>query len=144
MRKVTSPDGRTWKVGRRWFPGRRRVWRPRMRDMGDGSWADFGDDLGIIGAIVLAVVALVLIAFLALVLLNVVALAIELLIIAILVIGGIVGRVVFRRPWIVVAKSGDDVHQTPVVGWRASGRMIDDVAGRIASGQLQPPPGDRR
>ena len=69
--------------------------------MGDGSWAEFGDDLGIIGAIVLALVALVVIAFLALVLLNVVALAIELLIIAILVIGGIVGRVVFRRPWIV-------------------------------------------
>ena len=56
--------------------------------MGDGSWVDFGDDLGIIGAIVLALVALVVIAFLALVLLNVVALAIELLIIVILVLGG--------------------------------------------------------
>ena len=127
------------------MPGRRRVWRPKMRDMGDGSWVDFGgDDLGIIGAIVLALVALVVIAFLALVLLNVVALAIELLIIVILLLGG------HRRPGRVPAALDRRrpirrrVHQTPVVGWRASGRMIDDVAGRIASGQLQPAPGDRR
>jgi len=115
-----------------------------MRDIGDGSWGDVGfDDLGIFGVIILALIAVVVVAFLALILLNVVAIALELLIVVVLLIAGVIGRVVFRRPWTVFAKSGADVHSTPVVGWRASGRAIEDVAGRIASGQLQPPPRDR-
>jgi hypothetical protein len=146
MPKVTAPDGRQWKLGRRWMPGRRRVWRPKMRDTGDGSWVDFGgDDLGIVGAIVLAVIAVVVIAFLALILLNVVALAIELIIIVVLLLGGIVGRVVFRRPWTIYAKTAGHEWQQRVVGWRASGRAIDAAASRIASGaELEPAPGDRR
>jgi hypothetical protein len=116
-----------------------------MRDIGDGSWADFGgDDLGVFGAIVLGLIALAVVAFLALVLLNVVAIALELLIVVVLLIAGVTGRVVFRRPWTVFAKSGPDVHQRPVVGWRASRRAIDQVAEQIASGRLQPPPRDRR
>lgn len=143
-RKVTAPDGRTWTVGRRWLPGRARVWRPRLRDIGDGSWGDIGfDDLGIFGAIVLALVALVVVAFLALILLNVVAIALELLILVVLLIAGVIGRVAFRRPWMVFAQSGSDVSQRPVVGWRASRRAIEQLADQIASGRLQPPPRDR-
>jgi hypothetical protein len=147
MRKVTAPDGTEWKLGRRWISKRARLGRAKMRDVGDAvSWADGGaDDLGIVGAIILAAIAIVVIVFLALLLFNVVALAIELLIILILVLGGIVGRVVFRRPWTIFGKSEGREWEQRVVGWRASGRALDAAAQRIASGaELDPAPGDRR
>jgi hypothetical protein len=145
MRTVTAPDGRKWKLGRRWFPGRRRVWRPRLRDMPDGSIGDLGDDLGILGAILIAILAVIIFVALAFLLLNVVALAIELFIIVVLLIAGVVGRVVFRRPWTVYARTEGQLWHSSVKGWRASGRALDDVAERIRSGaELQPAPGDRR
>ncbi len=143
-RTVTAPDGRTWTLGRRWLPKRRRLGRFKSRDVGDLSpGLDIGDD--IIGLIVGAIVTIVVLFVLALVLFNVVAIAIELLLLVILLLGGIIGRVVFRRPWTVFAASDSEVHYTPVVGWRASRREIDGMASRIASGaRLEPAPGDGR
>ena len=146
MRKVTAPDGREWKLGRRWLGKRARLGRAKMRDVSDwASGLDGGaDDLGIIGMIILAVFVVIVVVFAALLLFNVVALAIELLIIVILVLGGIVGRVVLRRPWTVFAKSGDEVHTRDVVGWRASGRAIDEMAAELESGRLEAPSGHGR
>jgi hypothetical protein len=118
-----------------------------MRDAGDlASGFDVAaDDLGILGAIVFAVVAVVVLVLAVLLLFNVVAIAIELAIIVIVVLGGIVGRVVFRRPWTIFARTERREWEQRVVGWRASGRALDDAATRIASGlELDPAPRDRR
>ncbi len=53
--RVQAPDGRTWKVGRRWLPRRRRLGRADLSDA-TPDWLDFGlgDDLsGILLAIVI-------------------------------------------------------------------------------------------
>ena len=111
-RKVTAPDGRRWTLGRRWLPRRKRF---KKADLGDSfNLPDLGgDDLGIIGLIFAAIAAVFLAIFLALLLFNVVALAIELTIVIVIALTGLLGRVVFRRPWIVFARSGDAARRSP-------------------------------
>ena len=104
-----------------------------------------GDDLGILGAILLAIVAIFVAIFLALVLFNVVAIAIELMILIIAGVAGLIGRVVFRRPWIVFARSGDNRFEYPVVGYFNSRRKLQDIAAQLSIGaELEPAPGDGR
>ena len=81
--------------------------------------------------------------FLALLLFNVVALAIELSIVIIIALVGLISRVVFRRPWTVFAKSGDQQIEYPVVGYFNSGRRIDELAEPRSSSGAQLPPGHR-
>jgi hypothetical protein len=134
--KVSAPDGRTWKVGRRWFPRRKRLGRADVSD----AWPDFLDldggldDLGVVGTIIAAILLVIVAIFLALVLFNVIAIALELLLLVLLLLAGVFARVVLRRPWIVQARSGDAVLEWPVAGWRPSGRKIADVAEQLRSG----------
>lgn len=97
-----------------------------------------GDDLGIFAAIFLAIAAFFLAIFLALLLFNVVALAIELSIVIVAGLVGLISRVVFRRPWTVFARSGDQQFEYPVVGYLNSRRRIDELAGRLSSGAELP------
>jgi hypothetical protein len=145
-RKVTAPDGRKWTLGRHWLPRRKRFKKADITDVGpDFPGIDGLDDLGVIGLIIAVIVSVILVAFLALLLFNVFALALELLIVIILALAGVIGRVVFRRPWIVFAKSADTNHQWPVVGYFNSRRHIQEIAGQLALGtQLEPAPLDRR
>jgi hypothetical protein len=135
-RKVESPDGRTWTIGRRWLPRRRRIGRAKLPDIGDAGGLDIGgaDDLGFIGAILAVVVVAVVSVVVVLVLFNVVAIAIELLLVVLVLVGGVLSRVVFRRPWIVHARSDEATLEWPVVGYLPSRRKIADVARRLASG----------
>ncbi len=145
-RNVTAPDGRRWTVGRRWLSRRRRLARADLSDA-TPDFLDFGgaDDLGVLGMILAAIALFFVTIFLVLVLFNVVAIAIELTLVIFLLVAGVFGRVVLRRPWIVRARNGDTSHEWPVVGWRASRRTIADVSERLRSGaQLDPAPGDRR
>jgi hypothetical protein len=140
--KVHSPDGRTWKIGRRWMPRRRRLGRADVSDaMPDFVGFDGGlDDLGIVGTIIAAILLVILAVFLALVLFNVIAIAIELLLVILLLVAGVFSRVVLRRPWIVQARSGEVVLEWPVVGWLPSRRKIAGVAAQLRSGgQLDAP-----
>jgi hypothetical protein len=100
------------------------------------------DDLGIVGTILLAILAVVVAVFLALVLFNVIAIAIELTLVIVLLVAGIVGRVVFRRPWQVVARSGDASFSWRVVGWLRSRRVIADVGAQLAAGAREPRPAE--
>ena len=142
-RKVTGPDGRTWKVGRRWFP---RYRKGKRVDMSDQSLPDLGgggaDDLGIIGVILLVIGAAIAALVLILLAFNVVVIAIELLIVTALFTAGLFGRVVLRKPWTVFAKSGEALVERQVVGWRGSKREIADLGGALASG-LEPARLDR-
>jgi hypothetical protein len=138
-RKVTSPDGRTWTLGRHWMPRRRKLGRAKLRDLDAPDFVpDFGDDLGVIGVIILVFFAIIVGLVLVLVLFNVFAIAIELLILVLLLLWGVVARVVFRRPWTVFAKSGSTLYTRQIVGWRASGRAINEIDQDLRSGvQLQ-------
>lgn len=140
-RKATAPDGSRWKLGRRWFP-RRQGWDGV--DTGDLPFPDVGDADDIFGAILLAVFAVIAAVFLALLLFNVVVLAIEITILVLGLIVGLFSRVVLRKPWTVFAKSGPHTVERHVVGWRASRRLIDELAGEVESGRLQLATGDRR
>src|SRR3954454_9619664 len=140
-RKVTSPDGRVWTLGRRWVPRRRRLGRVDLGKTGFEVPDPSGllDDLGIVGGIIGTVLLAIALVFLVLVLFNVLAIAVELLLVVILLLAGIVGRVVFRRPWTVFAKSDRNLYERPVVGWRASRRAIRVWADQLGSGaQLEP------
>src|SRR4051812_41397543 len=78
--RVRSPDGRKWRVGRRWLPHRPRVGRidvPDVGDLGPLGLAGF-DPTGVLATIALSILAVVAGVLLVLVLFNVVAIAIEL------------------------------------------------------------------
>ena len=68
----------------------------------------------------------------------VIALTLELLILLALLLVGIAGRVVFRRPWHVLAQTEGARYRWPVRGWRASGERVDAVADALARGSLPP------
>jgi hypothetical protein len=140
-RKVKDPHGRKWTLGRHWMPRRKRFKKADL-DMPDFLGDFGGDDLGIFAAIFLAIAAVILTFFLALLLFNVVALAIELSIVIIVALVGLIGRVVFRRPWTVFAKSADQQIEYPVVGYFNSKRRIAELATALSSG-AQLPPGHR-
>jgi hypothetical protein len=143
-RTVTSPDGRRWTLGRSWFPRFKRIGKADVTDFGpDLPGFDGLDDLGVFGAIIAAILAVILAVFLALLLFNVIALAIELVIFIVLLVAGIVGRVLFRKPWLVFARSQTQLVGGEVVGWRASREWLRDAETRIASG-LDPAPADGR
>lgn len=56
----------------------------------------------------------------------------ELLFIVLVALAGVVGRVLFRRPWTVDAVSpGGAHHDWHVVGWRASGAARQFIADRV-------------
>src|SRR3954468_9385609 len=80
-RKVTSPDGRTWTLGRRWMPARRRLGRMDVPDLGLPDVGGGLDDLGVVGTIIGAIVLAIAVVVIALVLFNVIAIALEFLIV---------------------------------------------------------------
>jgi hypothetical protein len=144
-RKVTSPDGRVWKLGRHWMPRRRRLGRVDVPDLGVPDFGGGLDDLGVLGAVIGAILLAIAAVILALLLFNVIAITIELLIVLVLFLGGVVGRVVFRRPWTVFAEARNASYTRRVVGWGASRRELDAMAARLQSGlELEPAPGDGR
>lgn len=66
------------------------------------------------------------------------ALAIELIAIVLLALGGLIGRVVFRRPWLIVATTdGPPAEQLGwrVPGWRGSGAAIAEIETALRSGR---------
>jgi hypothetical protein len=143
MRRVTAPDGREWKVGRQWLPARMRIRRDEGDGPGDGDGIldTMGDFLGMDDAgagILVGFAVLALSALLFAVVFPVIALTLELIILLALFMAGIVGRVVFHRPWHVLARTDGASYRWPVRGWRASGERVDAVADALAGGSLPP------
>lgn len=116
----------------------RRV-RRRAKEVGDLPDPGCAPDLaeGILAFVVIVALVLFLI-FIGLPLL--IALG-ELLLVLVLALAGIVGRVLFRRPWIVDAVSPTGEHRAwPVVGWGASAAARRFVADRITATGTVPTP----
>jgi hypothetical protein len=144
-RTVTTPGGRAWLVRHRWVPrlGGDTLWarlRKRLHqvwqrlDVPDpGCFELFGE--GIIAALALAIGVLILV----FIVLPLVVAVLDLVIVVILAVGGLVARVVFRRPWIVEARADDgQVHRWPVAGWAASRRCRAEIEEALASGAPLP------
>ena len=149
MVKVASAGG-TWHVRRRWAPrhlGAQTIWarfvhrsrrvRRRATEVGDlpdpGCAADLAE--GIVAFLVVVAIVLFLI-FIGLPFL--VALG-ELVLVLVLALAGVVGRVLFRRPWTIDAVAPDGTHhEWAVVGWRASGAARRLVADRVAASGTVP------
>jgi len=143
-RSVTAPDGTKYTLGRRWLPRWKQLARVDPGSAPDLPDGGFDDDTGIFATIFLAIFALLAAIFLALVLFNVFAIAIELVLVILIALAGVIGRVVFRRPWIVFARTKDVVHEWPVVGYLNGRRRIQEISSQLALGtQLDPAPRDR-
>jgi len=147
---VKSPDGRQWKIRRRWVPRlatERIVARVRHqvpakgadRTRGGGvdarGWMPFAQ-IDVV-AIVLLVVILVLVALV--VVLPLLFVLVDLAILAVLALVGIVGKVVLRRPWVVEAVTDRGKrHEWRVVGWRRSGERCHEIARSLEAGVIPP------
>ncbi len=64
---------------------------------------------------------------------------VDLLILAVVALLGVVGKVVFRRPWVVEAVTDRGKrHEWRVVGWRRSGERCRQIAGQLEAGVIPP------
>jgi hypothetical protein len=141
---VTTPAG-IWNVRRRWAPrhlGQQTIWarfldrtqkvRRRTADLGDlpdpGCAPDIAEGIVAFLVIVALVLFLVFVGIPLLIALG------ELLFIVVLAVVGVVGRVLFRRPWTVDAiDPGGARRAWSIVGWRPSRDARRLIADRIAA-----------
>ena len=122
--KVVDPEGRTWRVTRRWLP-----WRPRPRSLGPSLSLDVVDGpLGFVLALLFGLVILPLVSF-------VVLSGGELVILVALLPGVSLARMLFGKRWWVEARLGYRPYWEAEAGdWRASGERIRAVAEAIGRG----------
>jgi hypothetical protein len=146
---VTSPDGQDWVVGRRLAPrlGNESAWarfHKRFRkvvsrtvdgvDVVDpGCLEVFGEGI----VVALGVILFLLILFFVAIPLLVA--VVDILIVIALALAGIAARIVFRRPWVIEARNDDDqVYRWRVVGWKASGERVGEIARILRAGATLP------
>lgn len=133
--RAVDPQGNEWVIRRKWV-NRRLRWRGRRRtiDLLDGAdLASSGADLPIVG-VALAVVGSLLLAIAAVLFIVPALIFLAELLIIVLIVGiGVVGRVLFGRPWTVEAKQGltAEAYEWKVTGWRASGDLVSSVADQL-------------
>ncbi len=147
--KVVDLQGVEWAVRRRWLPRYEgRGLRERLRQRRARSAAKRGDDkshwydaldfdfvgdslsgVAITLVIVGAVILFILFGWPLLLAL------VDLVIVLVVAVIGVVGRLVFRRPWTVEACSATgERHEVRVVGWRRAGEMVHAMAREIEYG----------
>ena len=133
--------------GLRWRGPRKRKDQPADGDqrVDRGRWFDGLDILDLsffdegFGGFVAVLLLIVAIAVAFLFVLPVFILLFEVLIVALLVIGAILLRVVFRQPWLVDAVADDGTHMTwKVVGYFNSRRVVDEMARQLRIGTKEP------
>lgn len=158
--RVAAPDGTSWTVGRKWLPRPPRSVRkvidwlleprnsasvpdaPRLESRGS-DWGGSVDGIGTLleggaeggpagclVALLLGLAAVVLIW----VVVPVLVFALDLLLVLLIAAAAVAGRVLFRRPWTVVARSDARDYEWAVVGWKASGRAIHVIEQAIRRG----------
>jgi fatty acid desaturase len=137
--EVVDPAGNRWVVRRHWTPRwakvdvgkrfrkvrRRRTKAPKQRRK--RWWHNIDGDIPLdfdgIVVVLAIIVALLMLWFLVIPLLLIL---FDVLIVIVLFVVGLTTRVLFRRPWIIVATRDDGAEvQREVVGWRAS---CDEIA----------------
>lgn len=68
---------------------------------------------------------------------------VELIILGALLAAGVIGRIMFRRPWVIEARCHDPLAhgrrlEWQVIGWRKSRGLIDRVRSDLAAGREPP------
>jgi hypothetical protein len=99
----------------------------------DVTWLD-----DLLGAIVGVFTLVLLVVVLATIVFPLIALTLELVLFVVLFTAGLIGRLVFGRPWRIEAKTIGVPHKTREVyakGLRGSREAIDELATEIASGR---------
>ena len=137
-RTVVDPEGRTWRVKRRWLH-RSLHWRgPDGVDVADaGSLTDvvpfLDDDLGCLPAIGIVITGVTAVLVAIFFVLPAIVFAVELVVLLLAVGIGVLARVILRRPWTVEARLAgtNQGREWKVVGWRASGELVDTMAERL-------------
>ena len=151
---IRDPQGRHWRVSLRMLPWGLRWRGPRTRKdrSGDSNqgvrkprWYDAFDipDLTLLdegfGGFLAVLLLIVTIAVAFLFVLPAFIFLIEVVIVALLVLGAILLRVVFRQPWLVDAVADDGTHMTwKVVGYRRSRRVVGEIGSLIRIGTATP------
>lgn len=147
--KVVDLRGVEWTVRRRWLPRYQgRGLRERLRRRRARSAAKRGDDkthwydaldLPIADDSLTAIVVSVLIVGLLIVLFlfgwPLLLALVDLVVILVVAAIGVIGRLVFRRPWTVEAcASTGERHEVRVVGWRRAGEAVRALARDVEDG----------
>jgi hypothetical protein len=137
--RITAPDGRRWRTGRRWLP-----WRPRPPRLLSYAWhaatgiGDLGEILGAVAlaaaVVVLPVLALALLAYL-----------LEWLACLLLAPFAVLIRFAAGRPWTVVASTrGRGLYQLDADTFHDAGilatRVSDEISYHGTPASLTPPP----
>jgi len=101
--------------------------------MDGASLVDAGADLPIVGVILAALALLLLAVAAVLFIVPAVIFLVELLIVVVIVGAGVLGRVLFGRPWTVQAHEPrtERTFEWKVQGWRASGKLVDSIAEQL-------------
>jgi hypothetical protein len=140
---VTTPAGIEWRVGRRWVSrSLTGAFAERGRAIRASGWEQYAgvpdaDSSGVVYGAYVAVIVILL-------LLPLILFGVELIVVGWLLAAAFAARVVFRRPWVIVAKArtpaaGDRALEWRVAGWRASGELIDRVVADLADGREPTP-----
>lgn len=133
--RTVDPEGNEWVVRRTWVH-RKLSWRGKRGagDLLDGAdLASLGSDLPVVG-VILAAIALLLFAVAAVMfIVPAVVFVVELLIIVAIVGLGLLGRVLFGRPWTVEARrpDTDQAYEWKVSGWRSSRDLVTSIADQL-------------
>jgi hypothetical protein len=131
---VKGPDGRVWEVGRLWFHRMPRRYKRKRFNENALEFADIGGAIEHPVAFI-AIIAVVIVLVLGwMFLVPAMILLVDLLFILVVAGLGVATRVLFRRPWKVVAESDDlpaQRFEIPVVGYRAAGAKVDEIAYQI-------------
>ena len=143
--EVRAPDGRTWWVKRGWIPRYRNlITRWRNRRKGDGPSLDWVPDISLgfddpISAVISLVGVALFLVVAVLVLIPLLLLVVDLAVaIVVVLLAGIV-RVLFRRPWDVLAIHEVEGREPEVLHWevrgyRRAGAARDALADALRSG----------
>jgi hypothetical protein len=139
LKTAVAPDSTVWRVRRRWLPRHEsfvhRWIDRRRRSDGDGSrWWPL-DVLELEATFWLLLIGLV-VGTLVFFGIPLVLAVVDAVLLLILVVGGVVARVLLRRPWTVEAESGDRVITRQVVGWKRSGEEVEVLVRQATHGQL--------
>ncbi len=139
---VDDPNGTAWTVRRRWVPHRERRgvrdrWRrrPDTDGLSDGLTVagDFAE-IPVVGIVAAVIGGLLFVVLMAIWLPFAVLLVIDLVWLAVVLVGGAFARVVFRRPWRVEARSPEEIRVWHVRGYRAAGEQRDAIARQLQHG----------
>jgi hypothetical protein len=95
--------------------------------------ADFPDSLAALAAVIVAVIALALAWFVVVPLLL---LALDAVLVAVLVIGAVLARLLLRRTWTVEATTTGASYRWKVVGYRSARKAVEEAVGELRLGVL--------